>query len=138
MKNQGRFGIAAVEFALIVPLFLLLLAGIIEFGQAFYIKHSLSIAARRGARASIVEGATTYGVTQKVRTDCHLILGVDESDVQVHVIVNGGAGADLSQAESGDEVTVMASVSYSDAGVGFYANLMSSSPITASCTLEHE
>lgn len=136
--RQRRSGIAAVEFALIAPLFLLLLAGIIELGQVYYIKHSLSVAARRGVRAAIVDGATTSGVTQKVKSDCNLILGVDESKVTVDVGLNGDSAVDLSQADSGDEVSINVSVLFSDVGVGFFANMMSSSLISAGCTFEHE
>jgi len=39
-----------VEFALILPLFLLLLVGLIEFGRAVGISHTLSEVARSGAR----------------------------------------------------------------------------------------
>ncbi|MGV3486135.1 MAG: TadE/TadG family type IV pilus assembly protein [Planctomycetaceae bacterium] len=37
-----RRAAAAVEFALVAPFLLLLLAGIIEFGQSFFIQHSPS------------------------------------------------------------------------------------------------
>lgn len=45
-------GAAAVEFALIVPVLLLLLLGIVEFGRVFNAQISLSAAAREGARAA--------------------------------------------------------------------------------------
>lgn len=43
-------GAAAVEFALIVPLLLVLLIGIAEFGRAFQVQGTLSAAAREGVR----------------------------------------------------------------------------------------
>ena len=43
-------GQTMVEFALILPIFLILIFGIIEFGRAWGAKQSLTIAAREGAR----------------------------------------------------------------------------------------
>lgn len=47
-------GVAAVEFALVVPLLLVILFGIIDFGFMLYDKAMLTNAAREGARAGIV------------------------------------------------------------------------------------
>src|SRR5690606_28464820 len=47
-------GVAAVEFALVVPLLLVVLFGIIDFGFMLYDKAMLTNAAREGARAGIV------------------------------------------------------------------------------------
>lgn len=127
-----------MEFAVVAPLFFLLLAGIIEFGQAFRIQHMLSNACRRGCRVAVVEGAKSSQVRQKVKAHCAETLGVSEGDVTVHVAVNGNAGADLSQAEEGTELSVTVSVPYSKAGVGFFANMFSNVTLSSTCTLEHE
>lgn len=47
-------GAAVVEFAVVVPLLLLLLFGIIEFGILLYNKAMVTNASREGARAGIV------------------------------------------------------------------------------------
>lgn len=47
-------GAVAVEFALILPIFLILILGILEFGRAFNIQISLSEAARESARYTAV------------------------------------------------------------------------------------
>ena len=52
-------GNAMVEFALILPLFLLLLFGVIYFSVALYNKTVLAIATREGARAGAVYEAVT-------------------------------------------------------------------------------
>jgi len=52
MKNQK--GQALVETALVLPLLLLLVMGLFEFGRAMYIKNTLNNAARAGARAAVV------------------------------------------------------------------------------------
>jgi len=47
-------GQALVEFALIVPLFLLLVFGVWEFGRAWQVYQTLTDAAREGGRAAVV------------------------------------------------------------------------------------
>lgn len=51
---RGRRGTASVEFALVLPLLLALLFGIIEFGFVFKDQLSLQQAAREGARVAAV------------------------------------------------------------------------------------
>ena len=50
-----------VEFALVAPLFFLLLFGIIEAGRFIFYYETLSGATREGARYAIVNGANTLG-----------------------------------------------------------------------------
>jgi len=48
-------GASAVEFALIVPLLVLLVLGIAEFGHAFQVQGTLSAAAREGVRTMALQ-----------------------------------------------------------------------------------
>jgi hypothetical protein len=50
-----------VEFALVAPIFFLVLFGIIEAGRFIYFYETLSHATREGARYAIVNGANTLG-----------------------------------------------------------------------------
>jgi Flp pilus assembly protein TadG len=52
--RPGEKGAAAVEFAIILPLLLLIIAGIVDFGRAFFTQVVLTNAAREGARAAVV------------------------------------------------------------------------------------
>jgi Flp pilus assembly protein TadG len=52
---RGRKGQALAEFALILPILFLLIAGIIEFGRGWNIKQALTDAAREGARYTVVD-----------------------------------------------------------------------------------
>jgi hypothetical protein len=54
-RRRGA-GQALTEFALVVPFFLLVLYGIIEFGRYVYTVQVLNNAAREGARYAIVHG----------------------------------------------------------------------------------
>lgn len=53
-KSKSERGAVAVEFAIILPVFLLVVLGIVEFGRAFNIQVSLSEAARESARYAAV------------------------------------------------------------------------------------
>jgi Flp pilus assembly protein TadG len=52
---QGERGAAAVEFAIILPVLILLLVGIVEFGRAFQVQATLAAAAREGVRIMALE-----------------------------------------------------------------------------------
>ena len=54
MRHDER-GASAVEFALLLPVLILILFGIVEFGLAFYTQQVLTNASREGARAGIVQ-----------------------------------------------------------------------------------
>ena len=53
-KWRNKRGASAVEFALILPLLVCLLLGIVEFGLLMYNKAVITNASREGARAGIV------------------------------------------------------------------------------------
>ena len=53
-RGAHRRGQALVEFALVIPLFLLLLVSIFDLGRAVFAWNTLSNAAREGARIAIV------------------------------------------------------------------------------------
>ncbi|MCX5918553.1 MAG: pilus assembly protein [Deltaproteobacteria bacterium] len=57
-KMRGRVGnergTYVVEFALILPLFFMLILGIIDFGRYFFAQHTLQFATREGTRLALV------------------------------------------------------------------------------------
>ncbi|MBB1011048.1 MULTISPECIES: TadE/TadG family type IV pilus assembly protein [Dietzia] len=52
-------GAAAVEFALVLPILLLLVIGILEFGRAYHVQTTLSNAARDGVRVMALQDSAT-------------------------------------------------------------------------------
>ena len=58
-RLRDEHGASAVEFAFIVPLLLLLVLGIAEFGHAFQVQGTLSAAAREGARVMALQNDPT-------------------------------------------------------------------------------
>jgi Flp pilus assembly protein TadG len=53
IRGAEREGAAAVEFALVGPVFFLLLVGMIVYGAWFWMAHSVQSAVSEGARAAI-------------------------------------------------------------------------------------
>jgi Flp pilus assembly protein TadG len=53
-RDRRRRGQALVEFALILPLLILLMVGILDFGRAIFAYNSVSNAARTATRVAIV------------------------------------------------------------------------------------
>lgn len=64
--GSGESGQALVEFALVLPLFLLLLVGTMELGQAWRVNQGLTHAAREGARLSVIRTSTDASVMDRV------------------------------------------------------------------------
>lgn len=64
--KQSEWGQAIVEFALVVPVILILVLGSIDAGWLLYAKISTTAAAREAARAVSVLDKTEYGTFQTV------------------------------------------------------------------------
>ncbi len=60
-KKTNRRGTAAVEFAMVAPIFFLLIFGSIEFASVHITQCAMENAAFEGARKGIVPGATAAG-----------------------------------------------------------------------------
>lgn len=65
-----RHGAAALEFAVVLPIYVMIVFAIVEFGRAFSVQQQLNNAARIGARRSIVDSATNTDVEQAVKAIC--------------------------------------------------------------------
>jgi Flp pilus assembly protein TadG len=59
---DGEHGGVAVEFAILVPVFLLLVFGALDFGHAYYLKQLVSNASREGARYGTRYTTDTAGI----------------------------------------------------------------------------
>jgi Flp pilus assembly protein TadG len=58
MCRRRRRGAAAVEFAIVAPLFFLLVFGMIEFGRIIMVQQVITNAAREGARVGVLDPPT--------------------------------------------------------------------------------
>ena len=75
-------GVAAVEFALCLPVLVLLLAGLCDFGWYYYCQHSVTNASRAGAR---------YGV----QANYPLGIRTPHTATEIQNIVKNNYGSDL-------------------------------------------
>jgi Flp pilus assembly protein TadG len=82
-QTRSRRGTTVVETAVVLPVFLLFVLGLIELGHAQMVKNVLRSACREAARVGSTEGHTTGEITQRVRD----IIGTacDVAAVQVYV-----------------------------------------------------
>ncbi|MFW6170603.1 MAG: TadE/TadG family type IV pilus assembly protein, partial [Planctomycetota bacterium] len=60
-RNKRR-GAAAVEFAVVAPVFLLFALGMIEYGRMVMVQQVITNASREGARIAVLEGSTSTDV----------------------------------------------------------------------------
>ncbi len=66
--RKERLGVAAVEFAVVAPLFFLLLLGMIEIGRMVMVQQVITNASREGARIAVLDGTTTTDVMNAVES----------------------------------------------------------------------
>ncbi len=102
-SSQARRGNAAVEFALVLPLLLTLLLGMIDYGYVYFTQLTLTNAAREGARVGVtrinqedVEPAVRTAVLNYIRAahlrEANATIGFqflpDGSDFMVRVTID--------------------------------------------------
>ena len=63
--SSDRRGAVAVEMAVVLPVLLLLIFGIIESCNLIFLKQSLTVASYEGVRASIAQGNTSVVVNER-------------------------------------------------------------------------
>lgn len=81
--SRDENGVAALELALVLPILLIMFAGIVDFGIIYWQQHVLTSAARQGARAASLYQSTANVeavVTQYVRD-----AGIDTSDLSPQI-----------------------------------------------------
>jgi Flp pilus assembly protein TadG len=78
--GRGDRGQSLVEFTLVVPLFLLLVAGMVDFGMGLYSNITVINAAREGARLSVTAPGDPSAVEARVRA---MASGLNDSDMTV-------------------------------------------------------
>lgn len=112
-RHTHRKGVEVVELAIVLPVLVLILMGIIEFGRAFQVAHDLTTAAREGARLGMLYNVIRQvdrdnGVTDvNVRITNDVLsfmaaLGYDPGDVTVEILNIGADGSENGNADLND------------------------------------
>jgi Flp pilus assembly protein TadG len=140
-SNHRQNGAAAVEFAIVLPLLIILLFGIIEFALILYDKAVITNASREGARAGIVSKTNRLSdseITTIVNGYCQNYLisfGTSNTAVGITWLDN-----DANSSKSfGDELSVSVSYPYSFLVLpNFLTGLTGSLVLTAVTVMRYE
>ena len=93
-RMRHERGATAVEFALIVPLLIVLVLGIAEFGRAFQVQGTLSAAAREGVRVMALRNDQTSARTAVRNAATSLDPAITDAEIVISPAtcptVNGG------------------------------------------------
>ncbi len=82
-KSRGRRGATTVEMAVVVPVFGIFLAGIMEAGHAYMIVQTMNSAAKQGARVGAVDDRWTSDIEAKV--DSIISAAFDAGEATVYI-----------------------------------------------------
>ena len=81
IRRDGDRGQTIVEFALILPIFILVLVGIVDFGRAVYASSTIQNAAREAVRVAIVNQNITVIEAEAIAQAVALDIGAADVDV---------------------------------------------------------
>lgn len=109
--SRKRHGASAVEFAVVLPIFIIFLLGILEFGRIIMVQQVVVNAAREGCRRAIVEDLTTAQVAARVNQYCN---ASGLPDATTTCFNGAGAAVDPKSVLFGEPVTVISTINYSD------------------------
>ncbi len=109
--RRNRQGAAAVEFAIVAPIFFMMIFGMIEFGRVIMVQQVLTNASREGARAAVVDGSTSAG-TKTVVSNYLSSAGI--SGATISVLNSGGTAVEPSTVGYGETVTVKVVVPFNN------------------------
>jgi Flp pilus assembly protein TadG len=135
--REPRRGAAAVEMALILPVFISAVLGIVELGRGIMISQLLETAARNGARQAINSGTTNAQVTSTVQTFLQTTANIAPTSVTVAIADNGSGSAPLANAATGDSISVTVSVPFATVS-WLPPNYLKGVTLSALCVMQHE
>jgi Flp pilus assembly protein TadG len=108
MRKPRRRGAATVEFAVVAPVFLLFVLGVLEFGRAMMVAESVNNAARASCRVGVLVGRNNTEIENAIKGT----LGAAGISTYTYSVKVNGTVANASTAKSGDSVTVTVSTPY--------------------------
>ncbi len=116
-QTERRSGAALVEMAIVLPLFLLVIFSIVEFGRAMMVSQLVTNAARLGSRQAILEGATNASVETAIRTFMQQTCNVKSGDIKITTSIipdadNTDPGNVIADANQGDMITINVSIPF--------------------------
>jgi len=133
-RIRNSKGQALVEFALILPILLLLIIGIIEFGRAFYMKNTLTNAVRHAARQAVVDSSWDQNTIRNWTYDA-----VPTGWQNTSVITSVQASPSSAPASgSGTPINISARMRFNTIVPNFYFPFKNYTTITAHAMMRYE
>lgn len=80
MTQESERGAVAVEFAILLPLLLMLVLGIVEFSRAFNVQVTITNAAREGVRTMAINKDKTKALAAAKNAASHLSPALSDSN----------------------------------------------------------
>lgn len=103
-SEARRKGAAAVEMAMVLPVFITVVLGLIEVGRGIMVAQLMSNAAREAARLAVVDGSTNSTVSDAAKNFLASAANVSTSDVTVNITT--ASGGSVSAAQPRELITV--------------------------------
>jgi len=125
---NNRRGNAVVEMALVLPMLLLLVFGITEFGRAWMTVNVMHTASREGVRLAVVTGPDVTAVETRVTEVCNAAVITPTS-----ITVVGPVAGDLAR-----RVTVTVTADFTVIPGKILGTFQGTIPLSASTTMRHE
>jgi Flp pilus assembly protein TadG len=113
-RHAVRRAASIVEFALVAPIFFIVVLGLIEIGRACMVTELLTEAARRGCRTGVIEG-TSSGSIQKAATDYLTSVGISNESAGVYVNDVPAGNTNIQGMPAYTEITVVVTVPIANA-----------------------
>ena len=106
-----------MEMALVLPIFFMVVLGIVEFGRAMMVGQLVTNAAREGARIGVVDGNSNSDIESFIEDFLSTAVGVSASSITITITVkpapgNTTTGNEVANAQAKDLVKVEVSVPF--------------------------
>lgn len=107
--RSSRGGVTSVEFAVVAPIFFLVVLGIVEIGRACMVTELLTEAARRACRVGVIEGTNSSSI-QSTAVNYLTSVGVNGESANVYVNDVPAGSTNVSAMPAYTEITVVVTV----------------------------
>ncbi len=141
-RFRKRRGAAIVETALVLPIFFVVILGIIEFGRAFMVSQVLQNAAREGCRKAVTGTYTSAQVTTDMKSQL-TAAGIDATKSTVTIVVTvdpsnpAVANNEVANATTKDLVAVTITIPFNKVQL-IPAKYLGAKTLTAKSSMRHE
>src|SRR6185437_574705 len=113
LSQSRRRGATAVEFALVAPIFFMMVLGIFEIGRACMVTELLTEAARRACRQGVIEGTGSSNI-QSAATNYLSSVGINGETANVYVNDAPAGNTNVAGMPAYTEITVVVTVPISN------------------------